>query len=111
MISVPQEQIKYPISLRFLSLRKPDRVELATLNHFTYLDEIEFTDREGFFNSEVKNDATITASNPTGLNNLRTSRVFGSYVVFKQFIYHSKPYQKLGEFICKLRFSARDYKS
>lgn len=71
-------------------------MEFLTEQHYSYLVYDDFDSDELhdiMYASWIKNDATITAENPNGLNDIDTSRLFGEYLlakfIFKQGVYNS----------------------
>lgn len=109
VVNVPKDTIKWPIALRYFALRAPDKVTIETVGQKTFMLASDFTNRENAFSAPVKMDSTITPENPTGRNDLRTSRLNGPYAIITTFIFASSAYQAIGSFISKLRVGARTF--
>ena len=84
----------------------PKRFEFATKTQESYLNDTEFETREDSHFSPLKEDSTITATNPLGLNDSNTSLLFGKWVKVKMF-FEIGVYQKLLDFNIKFRVSPR----
>lgn len=72
-------------------------LELWTEQHFSYLESTDFEPDELhdiMRASWIKNDATVTAENPNGLNGIDTSELFGEYLLLK-FYFTPEVYNKL----------------
>jgi len=72
-------------------------LDLFTEQHRSYLLASDFEPDELhdiMRASWIKNDATITADNPSGLNDLDTSELFGEYLLLK-FYFTPEVYNKL----------------
>ncbi len=82
----------------------PERIDFATRNHVSYLEDTEFEEFEESFFSPIKGDSTVTADNPTGLNDLDTSLLWGKYMKAK-FVFAVGVYQKLSSFVVNFQIS------
>lgn len=82
----------------------PYYVEFLTEQHFSFLQNSDFESRENFYYSPIKNDSVST-----GLNTSDTSRLFGKFLLVK-FYFQSLNYNKLYNFITKVRINNRNYR-
>jgi len=72
-------------------------MEFWTEQHFSYLDAADFDSDELhdiMRASWIKNDATVSAENPSGLNDIDTSELFGEYLLLK-FYFTPELYNKM----------------
>lgn len=111
VINEPKVIRKSYVALRFYSDIPPDRIEMTTTDHITYMDASDFETRENEHECEVYNDATVTAvglngaePNPGGLNTLDTSKLFGHYAIVRVIM---TQYNKVNTFITKVRWRSR----
>ena len=88
-------------ALELNSLLEPNSnghaLDLFTEQHVSYLDASDFSPDELhdiMRASWIKNDATVTAENPNGLNDVDTSELFGEYLLLK-FYFTPEVYNKL----------------
>lgn len=79
----PKSVEKTWLAIRYSALQPPLRTEFYCTGLQSYLDFAEFTVRENYIDSPIKNDSTVTlvgangaAPNPTGVNNIRTSKLW-----------------------------------
>jgi len=93
------------------SMLKPNSVgnamEFLTEQHYSYLVVDDFDSDELhdiMYSSWIKNDATINAENPLGLNDIDNSNLFGEYLLAK-FIFKQGEYNKL--FGMTIKFTPR----
>jgi hypothetical protein len=93
---------------RFNSEIAPNRIEYATQTQVSYLEETDFEVVEGQFDAPIKNDSTVSAENPLGVNEEDTSRLFGKYVKVKMF-FEKRRYQKLYDAFIKFVPNSRMY--
>jgi hypothetical protein len=78
----------------------PFRVEARTDQNVTYLDAAEWNSNNKEHRAPVKEDSTVTAGNPSGLNNLRTGGIFGTWMIAR--VYFQKLVkQKIVSFVTK----------
>lgn len=61
----------------------PFKVEFWTEKHYSYLLESDFEKIEDGYWSPIKNDATVTAENPDGRNDIDTENLWGQYLRVK----------------------------
>lgn len=89
-------------NLRVESDIAPFRVEFTTPTGGTYMDNSDFVQREGNeFDGAIPNDSTTT-----GLNNGRTSSIYGDYLIVRLII-QATTYNWINSFSAKLRVLAR----
>ena len=85
---------------------EPMRVEFATENHESYLEETDFEEVEDQFDSAIKMDSTVSVDNLTGSNEADTSRLWGKYIKVNLF-FEKRTYQKLYNAFVKYTPKAR----
>lgn len=76
---------------------KPLGMEFKTEQHQSHLTQADFDSDELhdiMYSSWIKNDSTVSADNPLGLNDIDTSNLFGEYMEAK-FIFEPLTYNKL----------------
>lgn len=88
----------------------PERVEFETKKYKSFMTSSDFTGRGDQWVGAIKNDSTITSTNPSGANDQDTSFLFGSYLSVK-LIFKAKVYQKLFNFVSKIKMMSRFYNS
>lgn len=81
----------------------PKRVDFATRDHVSYLDDVEFEELEDFYYAPVKNDSTVS-----GVNSSDTSRLWGKYMKIK-LKFQGGVFQKLLNYVVKYRANPRLY--
>ncbi len=101
IININPDVIKTAEAIRIDSDITPFRVEFTTDTQTSYLDEAEFTLREGNYESPVKNTLDSLGSNSGD-----TSRLYGRYIIAKQYFEHGV-YQKIRNIIMKVRSRTR----
>jgi len=100
------DDTKYFEAISVKSEIVPYKFEFETKNHISYLDETEFTTREDLYYAPIKRDSTVTVDNPTGLNNLATSMLYGKYL-YATMKFEVATYQELIYFLTKFRIAPR----
>lgn len=103
VINKGSEQAKTFISVDVDSDVTPDKMDFTTTTQKTFLTSSEFEQNEGSFYSDVKEDSTVTATNPTGLNSLDTGLMSGKYMKAK-FYFAVATYNRLVNFIINFVF-------
>ena len=84
-------------------------MEFLTEQHYSYLVIDDFDSDELhdiLYSSWIKNDATVSADNPLGLNDLDTSNLFGEYLLAK-YIFKQGVYNKLMGLTVKITPNSR----
>ncbi len=110
VVNMPKNVDKTFVALWYGANIEPYHVDLSTQTYKSYLDKADFRKNpESFFTSTIKNDSTVTAQNPTGLNTLRTSRITGNFLIVRTWISRSDAYQKIKGFITKMWGQARKF--
>lgn len=107
VVNMGNENTFWASAMRVLSDIVPIRFILKTQKQESYLDSSDMRSREDYFESTIKNDTTITTSNPIGLNSLRTSKLFGRWIKVKMY-FEVGIYQRLVNIIVKIKTSTRD---
>jgi hypothetical protein len=92
------DQTKWFVTMGIDSEVVPDGVTMNTKTQESYLLSADFEEYEGSWYSPIKEDSTVTAGNPTGLNDTNTSLLFGKYLKVR-FSFAVDTYQKLSNFI------------
>lgn len=85
VINKTNEQQKTFISIDIDSDAVPARMEFNTKLQETYLLSSEFEQNDESFYSDIKEDSTVTVTNPLGLNSLDTGLMSGKYLKAKFF--------------------------
>jgi hypothetical protein len=83
------------VAIELNSRALPDRIEFKTNQHESYLEGADFEKDEihdDLWSSWIKNDSTVSLDNPSGLNNLDTSSLFGDHLLIKYRF--DKPYEE-----------------
>lgn len=75
--------------------------EYRTKRQFTYADDSNFEDKKDCYTGELRNDATVTPTNPNGRNDLYTSPINGTYLLVK-FFFKNRTYNKLLNFVARV---------
>lgn len=101
------ENTFWGVAIRVLSDIVPKRFTFKTKTQESYLDSSEMRSREDYFESPVKNDSTISITNPLGLNSINTSKLFGRWLKVKMY-FEIGVYQRLVNIIAKVMTSSRD---
>ena len=104
----PYEVIKWWASNRFDTEIVPERVEYTTEQHASYLVATDFRNKDLNFDAPIKNDSTVSADNPTGINSIRTSKLWGRWLKTKVYMQNGT-YQRLHNFITKAILMGRNY--
>ena len=108
IINAPEGR-KGLVAIRVVSNNNPDRVEIFTNQHATYIESGDFEQREGNeFDSTVFNDIGITAANPGGINKADTSKLFGRYAIIRLIMFAGN-YNLWDSFILKVKQRARQF--
>lgn len=101
------EETFWAVALRVLSDIIPIRIEFFTKTQESYLDSSEIETFEDYHESCIKEDSTVTVTNPTGLNDSDTSLLYGRYLKVKTY-FSVGVYQRLVSMIVKILTSTRD---
>ena len=107
-VNMPKNVDKTFISLWYTAAIAPNRVDMWTKETQTYLDKPDFKKESSItYTSTIKKDSTVTVSNPLGLNTLRTSRIFGNYIIIRSWFSRTDVYQSISSIVAKVRAQAR----
>jgi len=93
-------------AVRIDSYITPYHVDFTTQTQQSYLDDTDFLLRENYYDSTVKNDSTVSAENPNGLNDVDTGNIYSEWISAK-FVFLAGTYQKLKMIILKTRLRTR----
>ena len=113
VVNQPFQVIKYFKATRWDTEIEPESVEFTTESHISSLSssvDEDFELNELQYDGAVKNDETVSAENPTGLNTLDTSELWGRWMKVKLYMKNGK-YQRIHNFITKIVQSTRNYQS
>ena len=101
---LPESSKKF-VATQVISDNEPDRMEFKTFNQESFLNKGEFDDHDDHWRSPIKNDSTASGD-PSG----DTKSLMGDFVKVK-FFFTKKTYNRLYNFVVKLRERLRIYRS
>ncbi len=101
---LPESSKKF-VATQVISDNAPDRMEFKTLNQESFLNKGEFDDHDDHWRSPIKNDST-QSGDPSG----DTKSLMGDFIKVK-FFFTKKTYNRLYNFVVKLRERLRIYRS
>jgi len=101
---LPESSKKF-VATQVISDYEPDRMEFKTLNQESFLNKGEFDDHDDHWRSPIKNDST-QSGDPSG----DTKSLMGDFIKVK-FFFTKKTYNRLYNFVVKLRERLRIYRS
>ena len=109
LICAPQPDLKkdflaVEINAESLPSASVDAMQFRTEQHYSYLKQSDFVRDELHDNmpaSWIKNDATVSADNPGGVNDADTSSLFGNWLLAK-FVFQRQAYNKLFGIVVKV---------
>ena len=101
---LPESSKKF-VATQVISDNEPDRMEFKTLNQESFLNKGEFDDHDDHWRSPIKNDST-QSGDPSG----DTKSLMGDFIKVK-FFFTKKTYNRLYNFVVKLRERLRIYRS
>lgn len=101
---LPESSKKF-VATQVISDNEPDRMEFKTFNQESFLNIGEFDDHDDHWRSPIKNDSTVSG-NPSG----DTKSLMGDFIKVK-FFFTKKTYNRLYNFVVKLRERLRIYRS
>jgi len=104
VINTSPEQVKWFLSLGIDSEIPPDSMDFTTQDHKSFLVPADFEQWEGSFYSVIKEDSTVTGTNPLGLNDNNTTLLFGKYLRAR-FNFAVGVYQRVSNFIVRYMIS------
>jgi len=96
--------VKWAEAIRFNTEKVPHYVDFTTKTDVSYLEEYEFSNREGCYDSPVK--MAIDFNLPFLNNDSQTTRMYGKYLKVK-LTFQALFYQRIFDFIVKFRDSVR----
>lgn len=103
VINAPEGRKGY-VAIRHECDNRPDRVEVRTNQHYTFMDSADFEQREGGeFDVPVHNDATAT-----GIATGDTSKLYGDWAIVRS-IMNAGNYNKWTHFFMKVKARAREF--
>jgi hypothetical protein len=101
---LPESSKKF-VATQVISDSEPYKMEFKTLNQESFLNEGEFDGHDDHWRSPIKNDSTDT-NDPSG----DTKSLMGDFIKVK-FFFQKKTYNRLYNFVVKLRERLRIYRS
>jgi len=101
---LPESSKKF-VATQVISDSEPYKMEFKTLNQESFLNEGEFEGHDDHWRSPIKNDSTDT-NDPSG----DTKSLMGDFIKVK-FFFQKKMYNRLYNFVVKLRERLRIYRS
>lgn len=101
---LPESSKKF-VATQVISDNEPDRMEFKTFNQESFLNKGEFDDHDDHWRSPIKNDSTVSGD-PSG----DTKSLMGDFIKVK-FFFTKKTYNRLYNFVVKLRERLRIYRS
>jgi hypothetical protein len=101
---LPESSKKF-VATQVISDNEPYKMEFKTLNQESFLNRGEFDDHDDNWRSPIKNDSTVSGD-PSG----DTKSLMGDFIRVK-FFFEKKMYNRLYNFVVKLRERLRIYRS